>query len=230
MPQNNLTIKHWSPADQPREKLRDLGPRFLSNAELLAILIGSGTVDLSAVDLSKGILSSVGNNLNSLGKLTLSQLTNFKGIGEAKAIKIAAAMELGRRQSSSELQKHPKIASSQSVFKLMRPILSSLGHEEFWILFLNNFNKLLAKSQLSKGGITHAIVDVRLVLKQALEQGAVGLILVHNHPSGTLKPSPSDLNLTSKLQKAASTLEIKVLDHIILTEKTYFSFADENIL
>jgi DNA repair protein RadC len=230
MPQNNLTIKQWSPADQPREKLRDQGARFLSNAELLAILIGSGTVDMSAVELSKVILSSVKNNINNLGKLTLHQLINFKGIGEAKAIKIAAALELGRRQRSSDINERPIIRSSQSVFDLMAPLLSALSHEEFWILYLNNSNKVLAKAQLSKGGITTTVVDVRLVLKKALELGAIGLILVHNHPSGTLKPSPSDLDLTRKLKNAASTLEITVLDHIILTEKTYFSFADENVL
>jgi len=230
MPQNNLTIKQWSPADQPREKLRDQGARFLSNAELLAILIGSGTVDMSAVELSKVILSSVKNNINNLGKLTLHQLKNFKGIGEAKSIKIAAALELGRRQRSSDINERPIIRSSQSVFDFMAPLLSALSHEEFWILYLNNSNKVLAKAQLSKGGITTTVVDVRLVLKKALELGAIGLILVHNHPSGTLKPSPSDLDLTRKLKNAASTLEITVWDHIILTEKTYFSFADENVL
>jgi len=230
MPQNNLTIKQWSPADQPREKLRDQGARFLSNAELLAILIGSGTVDMSAVELSKVILSSVKNNINNLGKLTLHQLKNFKGIGEAKSIKIAAALELGRRQRSSDINERPIIRSSQSVFDFMAPLLSALSHEEFWILYLNNSNKVLAKAQLSKSGITTTVVDVRLVLKKALELGAIGLILVHNHPSGTLKPSPSDLDLTRKLKNAASTLEITVWDHIILTEKTYFSFADENVL
>ena len=187
-------------------------------------------MDISAVDLSKIILSSVNNDLNKLGKLSRHQLTNFKGIGEAKAIKIVAAMEFGRRQRSSEFNNRSTIESSQSVFNLMRPILSPLSHEEFWILYLNNSKKQLAKYQLSKGGITTTTVDVRLVLKQALEQGAVSLILVHNHPSGAHKPSLSDINLTSKLQKAALTLEITVLDHIILTEKTYFSFADENML
>lgn len=230
MPQSNLTIKDWSPADQPREKLRDHGARFLSNAELLAILIGSGTIDLSAVDLSKIILTSVQNNLNSLSKLSFHQLKKFKGIGEAKAIKIVSAMELGRRQQITELNKRYKITSSQSVFDLMSPKLGLLSHEEFWIIYLNNSNLVLAKSQISKGGITAAVVDIRLVLKNALELGAVGLILVHNHPSGTLKPSQSDFDITRKLQKAALTLDIKVLDHIILTEKSYFSFADEKMI
>lgn len=230
MPQNNLTIKDWSPADQPREKLRDYGARFLSDAELLAIIIGSGTVETSAVELSKIILSSVQYNLNNLAKLSLHQFITFKGIGEAKAIKISAAMELGLRQNRTESIIRTTIKSSQSVVELMSPLLGLLNYEEFWVLYLNNSNKLLHKSQISKGGLTATVVDTRLILKEALELGAVALILVHNHPSGSLQPSPSDLNLTKKIQNAASTLEIKVLDHIILTEKSYFSFADENVL
>ena len=230
MPPNNLTIKDWSPADQPREKLRDYGSRFLSDAELLAIIIGSGTIETSAVELSKIILSSVKHNLNNLAKLSLYQLTLFKGIGEAKAIKISAAMELGLRQNRTESIVRATINSSQSVVELMAPVLGLLNFEEFWVLYLNNSNKLLHKSQISKGGLTATVVDTRLIFKEALELGAVALILVHNHPSGSLKPSPSDLNLTKKIQNAASTLEIKVLDHIILTEKSYFSFADENVL
>ncbi len=230
MPQNSITIKHWSEADQPREKLRDNGARFLSDAELLAIIIGSGTQDMNAVDLSKILLSNVDNNLNELGKLTLPQLTHFKGIGEAKAIKIMASMELGRRHKRTTVKHQNKVTSSASVFDLMQPLLGTLNHEEFWVLYLNNSNKIITKIQLSKGGITATVVDVRLVLKKALEVGAIAIILVHNHPSGMLQPSSSDINLTEKLKIAAQTLEIKVLDHLIVTEKTYFSFADEKLL
>ena len=230
MPHKNLTIKQWSPCDQPREKLRDQGPRFLSNAELIAILISSGTLDVSAVDLSKIILSSVQNNLNALGKLSLKKLMHFKGIGEAKAIKITAAMELGRRHKLAQIQKRLKITSSQTVFDIMQPLLGSLEHEQFWVLYLNNSNSVLYKIQVSKGGITGTVVDVRLILKKAIELVAVAIILVHNHPSGNMRPSDADRHVTQKLKKGASTLEINVLDHLIVTEKTYFSFADENML
>lgn len=230
MPQNSITIKQWSEADQPREKLRDNGARFLSDAELLAIIIGSGTHDLNAVDLSKIVLSNVNYNLNALGKLSLPQLTHFKRIGEAKAIKIMATMELGRRHKLTEVKHLHKVTSSASVFDVMQPLLGNLDHEEFWVLYLNNSNKIISKMQLSKGGITATVVDMRLVLKKALEVGAIALILVHNHPSGVLQPSHSDINITEKLKIAAQTLEIKVLDHLIVAEKTYFSFADENML
>lgn len=230
MPQNSMTIKNWSEADQPREKLRDNGARFLSDAELIAIIIGSGTQDASAVDLAKIVLSSVQNNLNEVGRLSLAQLTLFKGIGEAKAIKIMATMELGRRYKESGTKYQPKVTSSASVFELMQPLIGNLDHEEFWVLYLNNSNKIISKVQLSKGGITATVVDTRLLFKKALEVGAVALIVVHNHPSGGLEPSPSDRNLTKKLKIAAKTLDIKVLDHLIVTEKTYFSFADENML
>lgn len=226
----SFSIKNWSQDDQPREKLRDKGKATLSDAELVAILIGSGSKNESAVDLCKRILASVDNNLNALGKLSLKQLMDFKGIGEAKAITIVAAMELGRRRRGEESLQQDKITSSISVFELMQPILGELPHEEFWIVYLNNSNKVIQKQQLSKGGITGTLVDVRLVLKQALELGATGMILVHNHPSGTLKPSEADKNITRKLKQAGESLDIKVLDHLIVTEKAYFSFADENIL
>ena len=226
----SFPIKNWSQDDQPREKLLYKGKAALSDAELVAILIGSGSREESAVDLCKRILSSVDNNLSALGKLSIKQLMEFKGIGEAKAITIAAAMELGRRRRGEEALEKKKITSSVSVFELMQPIVGELQHEEFWIIYLNNSNKVIQKNQLSKGGITGTLVDVRLVLKQALEVGATGLILVHNHPSGTLKPSEADKQLTQKLKLASESLDIKVLDHIIVTEKAYFSFADENLL
>jgi DNA repair protein RadC len=205
------------------------GKSALSDAELIAILIGSGNRNESAVDLSKRILGSVDNNLNALGKLSISQLMNFKGIGEAKAISIIAAMELGRRRRGEDVVELTKITSSKVVFEIMQPIIGELPHEEFWILYLNNSNKVISKSQLSKGGITGTLVDVRLVFKTALEMGATSLILCHNHPSGALTPSDADKQITRKLKEAGNSLEIKVLDHLIVTENHYFSFVDEGI-
>ncbi|MEM1001353.1 MAG: DNA repair protein RadC [Bacteroidota bacterium] len=227
---NSFSIKSWAQDDRPREKLRDKGRRALSDAELIAILIGSGSRSESAVDLSKRILASADNNLNALGKLSISQLMAFKGIGEAKAISIAAALELGRRMREENGIQLRKIESSRSVFELMQPILGELPHEEFWIIYLNNSNKVLKKEQLSKGGMTGTLVDTRLVMKHALETRATSVILCHNHPSGTLRPSQADKDITKKLKDAGSILDIKVLDHLIITQKTYFSFADEGIL
>ena len=168
--------------------------------------------------------------MSALGKLSINQLIQFKGIGEAKAISIIAALELGRRRRVEGALEHHKISSSRSVFELMQPLVGELPHEEFWIIYLNNSNKVIRKIQLSKGGITGTLVDIRLALKKALEVGATGIILVHNHPSGTLKPSEADKQLTKKLKTAGESLDIKVLDHVIITEKSYFSFADENVL
>ncbi|MGK0253976.1 MAG: DNA repair protein RadC [Mariniflexile sp.] len=226
----SFSIKKWSQDDQPREKLLYKGKAALSDAELVAILIGSGNRNENAVDLCKRILASVDNNLSALGKLSIKQLMEFKGIGEAKAISIAAALELGRRRRGEEALEKKKITSSKSVFELMQPLIGELQHEEFWIIYVNNSNKVIQKNQLSKGGITGTLVDVRLVLKNALEVGATGLILAHNHPSGTLKPSDADKQITNKLKVAAESLDIKVLDHLIITEKAYYSFADEGIL
>jgi len=226
----SFSIKNWSQDDQPREKLRDKGKSVLSDAELIAILIGSGNRNESAVAICQRILASVNNNLNTLGKLSINQLMTFKGIGEAKAISIIAALELGRRRRFENALEHHKISSSRSVFELMQPLVGELPHEEFWIIYLNNSNKVIRKTQLSKGGITGTLVDIRLALKKALEVGATSIILVHNHPSGTLKPSEADKQLTKKLKTGGESLDIKVLDHVIITEKSYFSFADENVL
>ena len=226
----SFSIKNWSQDDQPREKLLYKGKSSLSDAELVAILIGSGNRDESAVSLSKRMLSSVDNNLSELGKLSIKQLTTFKGIGDAKAVSIVAALELGRRRRGEEALERKKITSSQSVFELMQPIIGELQHEEFWIIYLNNSNKVITKKQLSKGGITGTLVDIRIVLKNALEVGATSLILAHNHPSGTLKPSQADKQITHKLKTGAASLDIKVLDHLIITEKAYFSFADESLI
>jgi DNA repair protein RadC len=225
-----FTIKNWALNDRPREKLLQKGKLALSDAELIAILIGSGNTEESAVDLSKRILFETKNNLNLLGKLSAQQLMNYKGIGEAKAISIIAAMELGRRRRTEDALELVKIASSSTVFELLQPILGELPHEEFWILYLNNANKIIEKLPISKGGITGTLVDVRVTLKKALELGATSLILAHNHPSGNLNPSEADKQLTNKLKIAAESIDIKVLDHLIVTEKSYFSFADEGLM
>jgi DNA repair protein RadC len=230
MEQTNFPITNWHEDDKPREKLMLKGKSVLSDAELIAILIGSGSRNESAVQLSQKILSSVDNNLNALGKLTIKQLMEFKGIGEAKAISILAAMELGRRRRAEDAVELVKITSSKIAFTIMQPIIGELPHEEFWVLFLNNSNKVIAKTQLSKGGITGTVVDVRLVFKMGLEMGATGLILCHNHPSGTLVASDADKQITKKIKSAGESLDIKLMDHLIVTETNYFSFADEGIL
>lgn len=230
METTNFSIKYWAEDDKPREKLMLKGKSVLSDAELIAILIGSGSRNESAVQLSKRILASVDNNLNALGKLSVKQLTHFKGIGEAKAISIVAATELGRRRKSEESPELSKITSSKAVFEIMQPIVGELPHEEFWVLYLNNSNKVMYKTQISKGGITGTVVDTRIIYKTALEHGATSIILVHNHPSGTLVASEADKQITRKLKEAGKHLDIPVLDHVIVTEKSYFSFADEGIL
>lgn len=226
----SFSIKNWADDDRPREKLVHKGSSVLSDAELIAILIGSGSRNESAVELAKRILASVDHNLNELGKLSVNQLMRFKGIGEAKAVTIAAALEVGRRRRAEDTKKITKITGSNDVFELLYPLIGELQHEEFWIIYLNNSNKVVHKAQLSKGGITGTLVDVRLVLKQALELGAVGIILAHNHPSGTLKPSAADKQITQKLKIASDALDIKVLDHLIVAQHDYLSFADKGIL
>lgn len=226
----HLSIKNWANGDKPREKLLQKGKLALTDAELIAILIGSGNRNESAVELSQRILSLHRNNLSQLGKLSVQQLMIFNGIGEAKAISIIAAMELGRRRRSEEALERIKINSSNSVYELFQPIIGELAHEEFWILYLNNANKIIEQFQISKGGITGTLVDIRITLRKALELGAISLILAHNHPSGNLNPSEADKHLTKKLKTAAESLDIKVLDHLIVTEKSYFSFADEGLL
>jgi DNA repair protein RadC len=226
---NNFSIKQWAEDDKPREKLMGKGKAALSDAELIAILIGSGSRNESAVQLSKRILASVDNNLNAIGKLSLKQLMEFKGIGEAKAITIIAALELGRRRRAEETIELKKITSSKDVFELMQPVIGELPHEEFWILYLNNSNKVIYKAQLSKGGITGTVVDIRLVFKIALEQNATSIILTHNHPSGKLLASEADIQITKKLKLAGQQMDIAILDHIIITETGFYSFQDEGI-
>ncbi|HLP65015.1 RadC family protein [Flavobacterium sp.] len=222
-------INQWAEDDRPREKFLLKGKSTLSDSELLAILIGSGSRNESAVQLCQRILASTNNNLNQLGKLSIAQLTQFKGIGEAKAITIAAALELGRRRRSEEAVELTKITSSKAVFEIMQPIIGELPHEEFWVLYLNNSNKVIYKSQLSKGGITGTIVDVRLIFKTVFENNATGIILTHNHPSGKLMASEQDIQVTKKIKLAAQQLDVNLLDHIIVTENGFYSFNDEGI-
>lgn len=228
--EEKLSIKSWALDDRPREKLLSKGKLSLSDAELIAILIGSGNRQESAVALSQRILQSVEGNINELAKLTVEKLKTFKGIGEAKAIAIITALELGKRRQLEIALEKPKITGSKDVFNSMQPIIGDLAHEEFWVLFLNNSNKILAKHQISKGGLTATVVDIRLLFKQALELFSVAIIVCHNHPSGKLKPSEADIQLTQKIKNAGNTLDIKLLDHLIITEKAYFSFADEGVL
>ncbi len=225
-----MTIKTWALDDRPREKLIEKGQQSLSDAELIAILIGSGNQEETAVDLSKRILASVDNRIQDLAKLTINQLMQFRGIGEAKAVSIITALELGKRRQTELAKVRKTVTSSQDVYELMEPLLRDLAHEEFWVLYLNNSNKVLLKEQISKGGITATLVDIRLLYKRALELSAVGLILCHNHPSGKIQPSQSDKNLTEKINGAGASLDIKLLDHLIVTEKSYFSFADEGLI
>ncbi len=222
-----LTIKAWAEADRPREKLMIRGKKALSDAELLAILIGSGTREESAVGLSQRILNSVENNLNELVKKTIKELMKFKGIGEAKAITIAAALELGRRTQHANIIDRPQIKSSRDAFNCIAPMLIDLSHEEFWILLLNRANRVMTRLRVSTGGITGTVVDAKMIFKKAIEGAAVSLILCHNHPSGNLQPSQADLTITKKLKQGGEMLDINVLDHLIISEKGYYSFADE---
>ena len=222
-------INQWAEDDRPREKFLLKGKSSLSDSELLAILIGSGSRNESAVQLCQRILASANNNLSQLGKLSINQFTEFKGIGEAKAIAIAAALELGRRRRSEEALVLDKITSSKAVFEIMQPIIGELPHEEFWILYLNNSNKVIHKTQISKGGYTGTVVDTRIIFKTALECNATSLILTHNHPSGKLLASDADKDVTKKLKLAGQQLDILILDHIIITETGFYSFNDNGI-
>lgn len=222
-------INQWAEDDRPREKLQLKGKSSLSDSELLAILIGSGSRNESAVQLCQRILISSNNNLNQLSKLSINQLTQFKGMGEAKAISIVAALELGRRRRIEDATELTQITSSKKIFEIMQPIIGELPHEEFWVLYLNNSNKVIHKSQISKGGITGTVVDNRMVFKKAFEFHATSIILCHNHPSGKLQASESDLFLTKRIKQAGQTLDVIVQDHVIITEFGYLSFRDAGI-
>ncbi|WP_250630520.1 RadC family protein [Rhodoflexus caldus] len=223
-------IKHWAEDDRPREKLLHKGRAALSDAELIAILLGTGTTSLSAVDLAKQILSAADNNLYNLARFSIKDLQKFKGIGEAKAITIAAALELGRRRKETEVPKRVRIRSSRDCYEAIRPHLADIQHEEFWILLLSRANEIMQKVNISSGGVSGTVVDPKIIFKTALEHTASGLILVHNHPSGNLTPSQADIDLTAKLIAAGKVLEITVLDHLIYTDNGYFSFMDEGMM
>lgn len=225
-----LSIKEWAEADRPREKLIIKGKAALSDAELIAILIGSGTKAQSAVELARSILSQYSNDLNHLARLSLSDLKKFNGIGEAKAVSIISALELGRRRKNIETSAKPKITCSADVFNHLQPYLMDLDHEQFWALYLNRSNTILQIEQISSGGVTGTVVDSKVIFKKALAHLACGIILAHNHPSGNLKPSHQDIQLTKKMKVAGQTLDINVLDHIIFTDHGYFSFADESMM
>ncbi|HCW07531.1 MAG TPA: hypothetical protein DGG95_09235 [Cytophagales bacterium] len=206
------------------------GTTALSDAELIAILIGSGTAKLSAVDVAKKVLAHVENNLDNLAKLSVKELMKAKGIGEAKAITIVAAMELGRRRKDQSPEDKPKVDSSQSAYNLIQGDLQDLPHEEFWVLLLNRANRLIKKKRVSEGGVSGTVADPKIIFKLAVEELASGIIVAHNHPSGNLKPSDSDMNLTKKLKEAGKVLEVGVFDHIIVAQQKYFSFADEGLI
>ena len=228
---NTLSIKSWAEDDRPREKMSRKGKQYLSDAELLAILIGSGSREETAVGLAQRILKSYENNLNELGKVSLAELMRFKGIGEAKAITIAAALELGRRRQLTGYIDRPLILSSKDGYNCIAPLLMDLDHEEFWILLLNRANKVISKEQISAGGVSGTVVDAKIIFRKTLETApASSIILCHNHPSGNIRPSQADIDITQKLKKAGETLDISVLDHLIIGENGYYSFADEGKL
>jgi DNA repair protein RadC len=221
-----LSIKEWAIDDRPREKMIKKGIDAVSNAELIAILFGTGTRNESAVELARKLLDLVGNNINELAKLSIKDLKQIKGIGEAKAVTVLTALELGKRRKIEQVIERKKITSSKDVFEIFSSILGDLPYEEFWILLLNRSNSIIDKIKISQGGISGTVTDVRIILKQALERMASGVILVHNHPSGNLKPSDSDTSITQKLKDAGKLMDIAMLDHVIISDSGYYSFAD----
>jgi DNA repair protein RadC len=225
-----LNIKSWAAEDRPREKLLLKGKATLSDAELIAILLGTGTASLSAVDLAKNILQAVNNDLNELARLTVKDLVKIKGIGEAKAITIISALELGRRRKDFQAEEKPKIGGSADVFEILKADLLDIPHEAFWIVLLNRANRVIKKHQISQGGVAGTVADPKLIFKVAVEELASGIILAHNHPSGNLTASQADIDLTKKLKESGKLLDIQVLDHIIIAGKKYFSFADEGLM
>lgn len=227
---HNTTIKNWSVEDRPREKLLKSGVQSLSNAELLALLIGSGTKENNAVDLARNVLASVKNNLYDLGKLKTEELVKVRGIGMARAITLQAALELGTRRNSSYGEEKVMIRNSESAFELLYPIIGELDHEEFWIIILNRAHKVLKTEKISQGGLTGTVIDTRMILKHALDKRATSIIISHNHPSGNKTPSEADISITKKIKGAAGIMDITVLDHIIVAGRTYFSFADDGLM
>ena len=226
----SIKITEWAIEDRPREKLTIKGAASLSDAELLGILISSGTKEKSAVDLGRELLSSAGNNLNSLGKLSVNDLKKIHGIGSARAVTIIAALELGRRRKLTEALRSQKINDAKDVAEIFQPLLGDLPHEEFWILFLNRSNKIISKMKLSQGGINGTVTDIRIIMKKAIEHLASGIVVCHNHPSGNLNPSESDIQITKKIRESGKLLDIQLCDHLIISDKSYYSFADNGLL
>ena len=225
-----LTIAHWSEDDQPREKLRDKGPEALSNAELLAILIGSGTPGTSAVELMQTVLNGCKNNLNTLGKMSIRELCEYKGIGEAKAITILAACELGKRRQMESPEERPDIGTATLIYNHMHPVLQDLDVEEFWLLLMNQNHRLIKKMRIAHGGISEVSVDIRIIIREAVLANATILAVCHNHPSGSLHPSQMDNDLTQSLARACQLMRIRFLDHVIVTDGAYYSYHEEGIV
>jgi len=226
----SLKITDWAVEDRPRERLWTKGPSSLSDAELIGILIGSGTRNRSAVDLAHELLAMAGNSLCELGRLSAGEIRKIRGLGDAKAVIISAALELGRRRKMAEANENPQIRSSADVFNIISPLMEDLPHEEFWILFLNRANRVTGRMKISQGGVSGTVTDVRIVMKKAIETLASGLVICHNHPSGNNSPSDSDIRITQKIKEAGALMDIQLLDHLIITGKDYYSFADNGAL
>ena len=227
---HKLSISQWALEDRPREKMMDKGASALSDAELLAILIGSGNTEESAVELMRRLLLSCDNNLNSLAKWEVSDYSRFKGMGPAKSITVMAALELGKRRKQQSVRERKQIICSKDIYEIFQPIMCDLEREEFWILLLNQAAKLIDKIRISTGGIDGTYADVRTILREALLQRATQIVVTHNHPSGNIRPSQPDKTLTEHIRKAADTMNIRLIDHVIVCEDAYFSFADEGLL
>lgn len=229
-PHKHLSIKAWSEDDRPREKLVTKGRSSLSDAELLAILLASGNKEETAVQLAQRILNASNNSINELAKLQLNDLKKFKGIGEAKAVTVLAALEIGRRRTDNNQDEKIKITSSKSAYSILKSKLTDLPHEEFWVIYLSRSNSVIKTECISRGGISGTVVDIRLILKPAIESLASSIILAHNHPSGNLKPSHEDIKLTKQIKEAVKHFDMIVQDHLIIGDQAYLSFADEGIL
>lgn len=223
-------LKTWAVEERPREKVMANGVQYLSDAELIAILLGSGIKNMTAVELGRNILRGAGNNLYELGRKSVGDLLKIRGVGPARAISVLAALELGRRRAGTHHPEKIPVKSSETVYNLFHPLLGDLEHEEFWLLMLNRANRVLGRFKVSQGGLSGTVIDTRIILKKALDNLASSIIVCHNHPSGNNQPSDADIKITEKLKKAAEMLEIKLLDHIIIAEKSYFSFADEGLI
>lgn len=223
---NKLTIANWSPDDQPREKLRDKGPQALSNAELIAILVGSGYPGVSAVELMQQILKDCNNNLNTLGKMSIQELMQYKGVGEAKAITILAACELGKRRQAETPEERPDLGTATRIYNHMHPLMQDLDVEEFWVLLLNQNHRLIKKVRIAHGGISEVSVDIRIIMREAVLCNTTIVVACHNHPSGNLTPSRQDDALTQQLKKACEVMRLHFLDHIIVVDGQYFSYHE----